>query len=218
MAKPHKVINMWQQHVNDRPLIHKLSILNPKIMKIYIKNMVSNTCKLVVKDALNKLNLHYIFINLGEVEVMENISKAQRDQLKESLQKMGLELMNDKKTILIERVKDSIVEMILYADNMIKVNFSEYLSEKLDYDYTYLSNLFSEVQGTNIQNFVLLLKVERVKELITYDELTISEIAYKMNYSSVAHLSNQFKKVTGFSPTYFKHLRERRRNAIEAIA
>jgi AraC-like DNA-binding protein len=187
-------------------------------MKIYIKNMVSNTCKLVVKDALNKLNLHYIFINLGEVEIMENISKNQREELKAYLQKMGLELTNDKKTILIEKVKDTIVEMIHYADDMIKVNFSDYLSEKLNYDYTYLSNLFSEVQGTNIQNFVLLLKVERVKELITYDELTISEIAYKMNYSSVAHLSNQFKKVTGFSPTYFKHLRERRRNSIEAIA
>ena len=187
-------------------------------MKIYIKNMVSNTCKLVVKDALNKINLHYIFINLGEVEVMENISKNQREQLKESLQKMGLELMNDKKTILIEKVKDTIVEMIHYADNMIKVNFSDYLSEKLNYDYTYLSNLFSEVQGTNIQSFVVLLKVERVKELITYDELSISEIAYKMNYSSVAHLSNQFKKVTGFSPTYFKHLREKRRQNIEAIA
>jgi AraC-like DNA-binding protein len=187
-------------------------------MKIYIKNMVSNTCKLVVKDALNKLNLHYIFINLGEVEIMENISKNQREELKAYLQKMGLELTNDKKTILIEKVKDTIVEMIHYADDMIKVNFSDYLSEKLNYDYTYLSNLFSEVQGTNIQNFVLLLKVERVKELITYDELTISEIAYKMNYSSVAHLSNQFKKVTGFSPTYFKHLREKRRNAIEAIA
>ncbi len=187
-------------------------------MKIYIKNMVSNTCKFVVKDALNKLNLHFIIINLGEVEIMENISKSQREQLKVSLQRMGLELMNDKKTILIEKVKDTIVEMIHYTDNMIKVNFSDYLSEKLNYDYTYLSNLFSEVQGINIQNFVLLLKVERVKELITYDELTISEIAYKMNYSSVAHLSNQFKKVTGFSPTYYKHLRERRRNAIEAIA
>ena len=187
-------------------------------MKIYIKNMVSNTCKLVVKDALNELNLHYIIINLGEVEIMENISKIQREQLKESLQRMGLELMNDKKTILIEKVKDTIVEMIHYTDNMIKVNFSDYLSEKLNYDYTYLSNLFSEVQGINIQNFVVLLKVERVKELITYDELSISEIAYKMNYSSVAHLSNQFKKVTGFSPTYFKRLRERRRVAIEAIA
>lgn len=187
-------------------------------MKLYIKNMVSNTCKLVVKDALNKMNLHYIFINLGEVEIMEDLSKDERGQLNISLQKMGLELMNDKKTILIEKVKDTMVEMVNYADDLIKVNFSDYLSDKLNYDYTYLSNLFSEVQGTNIQHFVLLLKVERVKELITYDELTISEIAYKMNYSSVAHLSNQFKKVTGFSPSYFKNLRERRRNTIESIA
>ena len=187
-------------------------------MKIYIKNMVSNTCRLVVKDALNKLNLHDILVNLGEVEIMENISKKQREELKETLLKMGLELMNDKKTILIEKVKNTIVEMIHFADDMIKVNFSDYLSCKLNYDYTYLSNLFSEIQGTNIQQFILLHKAERIKELITYDELTISEIAYKMNYSSVAHLSNQFKKITGFSPSHFKQLRVKRRSVIEAIS
>ncbi len=186
-------------------------------MKLYIKNMVSNTCRLVVKDALNKLNLHYVLVNLGEVEIMESISKKQREELKETLIKMGLELMNDKKTILIEKVKNTIVEMVHFADNMIKVNFSDYLSYKLNYDYTYLSNLFSEIQGTNIQQFILLHKAERIKELITYDELTISEIAYKMNYSSVAHLSNQFKKITGFSPSHFKQLRVKRRIIIEAI-
>ena len=187
-------------------------------MKIYIKNMVSNSCRFMVKDALNKLNLPYIQINLGEVEVKRNISKNQREQLKAALQKMGLELMNDRRTILIEKVKNTIVEMVHYADDINKVNFSDYLSHKLNYDYTYLSNLFTEVQGINIQNFILLHKAERIKELITYDELTISEIAYKMNYSSVAHLSNQFKKVTGFSPTYFKHLKVRSRNVIETIA
>ena len=186
-------------------------------MKLYIKNMVSNTCRLVVKDALNKLNLHYIMVNLGEAEIMENISKKQREELKETLLKMGLELMNDKRTILIEKVKNTIVEMVHFADDMIKVNFSDYLSRKLDYDYTYLSNLFSEMQGTNIQHFILLHKAERVKELITYHELTISEIAYKMNYSSVAHLSNQFKKITGFSPSHFKQLRVKRRSVIESI-
>ena len=186
-------------------------------MKLYIKNMVSNTCRLVVKDALNKLNLHYIMVNLGEAEIMENISKKQREKLKETLLKMGLELMNDKRTILIEKVKNTIVEMVHFADDMIKVNFSDYLSRKLNYDYTYLSNLFSEMQGTNIQHFILLHKAERVKELITYNELTISEIAYKMNYSSVAHLSNQFKKITGFSPSHFKHLRVKRRSVIESI-
>ena len=186
-------------------------------MKLYIKNMVSNTCRLVVKDALNKLNLHYIMVNLGEAEIMENISKKQREELKETLLKMGLELMNDNRTILIEKVKNTIVEMVHFADDMIKVNFSDYLSRKLDYDYTYLSNLFSEMQGTNIQHFILLHKAERVKELITYNELTISEIAYKMNYSSVAHLSNQFKKITGFSPSHFKQLRVKRRSVIESI-
>ena len=187
-------------------------------MKIYIKNMVSNSCRFAVKDALNKLNVPYIRINLGEVEVKKNISKNQRENLKVALQKMGFELMNDRRTILIEKVKNTIVEMVHYADDMIKVNFSDYLSHKLNYDYTYLSNLFTEVQGTNIQHFILLHKAERIKELISYDELTISEIAYKMNYSSVAHLSNQFKKVTGFSPTYFKHLKVRSREVIEAIA
>ena len=187
-------------------------------MKIYIKNMVSNSCRFVVKDALNKLNMPYIRINLGEVEVKGNISKKHQEQLKVALQKMGLELMNDRRTILIEKVKNTIVEMVHYADDMIKVNFSDYLSHKLNYDYTYLSNLFTEVQGTNIQHFILLHKAERIKELISYDELTISEIAYKMNYSSVAHLSNQFKKVTGFSPTYFKNHRETKRGIIEAIA
>ncbi len=187
-------------------------------MKIYIKNMVSNSCRFVVKDALNRLNVPYSHINLGEVEVKGNLSKKQREQLKVALQQMGLELMNDRRTILIEKVKNTIVEMVHYADDMVKVKFSDYLSNKLHYDYTYLSNLFTEVQGINIQNFILLHKAERIKELISYDELTISEIAYKMNYSSVAHLSNQFKKVTGFSPTYFKHLKVRRREVIEAIA
>ena len=187
-------------------------------MKIYIKNMVSNSCRFVVKDALNKLSVPYIHINLGEVEVKRNISKNQREKLKVALQKMGLELMSDRRTILIEKVKNTIVEMVHYPDDMIKVNFSDYLSHKLNYDYTYLSNLLTEIQGTNIQHFILLHKAERIKELITYDELTISEIAYKMNYSSVAHLSNQFKKVTGFSPTYFKHLKVRSRSVIETIS
>ena len=187
-------------------------------MKIYIKNMVSNSCRFVVKNAFDKINVPYIRINLGEVEVKKNISKKQRENLKVALQKMGLELMNDRRIILIEKVKNTIVEMVHHADDMVKVKFSDYLSHKLNYDYTYLSNLFTEVQGINIQNFILLHKAERIKELISYDELTISEIAYKMNYSSVAHLSNQFKKVTGFSPTYFKHLKVRSRNVIETIA
>ena len=125
--------------------------------------------------------------------------------------------MNDRRTILIEKVKNTIVEMVHYADDMIKVNFSDYLSHKLNYDYTYLSNLFTEVQGTNIQHFILLHKAERIKELISYDELTISEIANKMNYSSVAHLSSQFKKMTGLSPSHFKKLKDIRRQPIEDI-
>ncbi|PIQ17862.1 MAG: AraC family transcriptional regulator [Flavobacteriaceae bacterium CG18_big_fil_WC_8_21_14_2_50_34_36] len=179
--------------------------------------MVSNRCKTTVKDALKKLGLHFIVVDLGEVEIMETISEEQREQIKEALYNSGLELMDDKKAILIEKIKNVIVEMIHHSEEAIKINFSEYLSEKLQHDYTYLSNLFSEVQGTNIKQFIIFHKIERIKELITYDELNITEIAWKLNYSSVAHLSNQFKKVTGLTPSHFKQQKDRRRNPIEEI-
>ena len=179
--------------------------------------MVSNRCKMAVKEALRKFDLHFIVVDLGEVEIMENISAEQQEQLKADLLDSGLELMDDKRSVLIERIKNVIIEMVHHTDEMIKVNFSDFLSEKLNYDYTYLANLFSEVQGTTIEQFIISHKVERIKELIIYGELNISEIAWKMNYSSVAHLSNQFKKVTGLAPSHFKQLKDKRRSPIEEI-
>ena len=179
--------------------------------------MVSNRCKMAVKEALKKLGLHYILVDLGEVDVMETLSLQQRDQLKIALLESGLELMDDKRAVLIEKIKNVIIEMVHHSDEVIKVNFSNYLSEKLQHDYTYLSNLFSEVQGSTIEQFIISHKTERIKELIIYGELNITEIAWKMNYSSVAHLSSQFKKVTGLSPSHFKQLKDKRRSPIEDI-
>jgi AraC-like DNA-binding protein len=172
---------------------------------------------MAVKDALRGLGLHFVMVELGEVDIMEKITEEQRKQLSVSLLSSGLELMDDKRAVLIEKIKNAIVEMVHHSDELIKINFSEYLSEKLTHDYTYLANLFSEVQGTTIEQFIISHKIERIKELIIYDELNITEIAWKMNYSSVAHLSNQFKKVTGLSPSHFKQLKDKRRNPIEEI-
>lgn len=177
--------------------------------------MVSLRCIMVVKEALKKLGYGYAIVELGVIELPEAITGKQRDQLKAVLLKSGLELMDDKKSILIEKIKNVIVEMVHYSDEPLKVNFSDYLSEKLDYDYTYLANVFSEVKGTTIQQFIIMHKIERVKELLVYDELTLTEIAYKLNYSSVAHLSNQFKKITGLTPSHFKKLRKKRRSMLE---
>ena len=172
---------------------------------------------MVVKEELKKLGLHFILVDLGVVDIMENITPEQRDQIRVALRKSGLELMDDKKAVLIEKIKNTIIEMIHYTDELLKVNFSDYISEKLDYDYTYLANLFSEIQGTTIEKFIISHKIERVKELIIYDELNLTEIAWNMHYSSVAHLSNQFKKITGLTPSHFKKLKIKRRKAIEEI-
>jgi AraC-like DNA-binding protein len=179
--------------------------------------MVSNRCKVAVKDELKKLGLHFIVVDLGEVEIMENLSSEKRDLLRKGLFDCGLELMEDKKAIQIEKIKNIIIQMIHHSEEVIKVNFSDYLSEKLDQNYTYLANLFSEVQGTTIEQFIISHKIERIKELMIYGELNITEIAWKMNYSSVAHLSSQFKKFTGLSPSHFKKLKDKRRNPIEEI-
>jgi AraC-like DNA-binding protein len=172
---------------------------------------------MAVKDIFKNLGLHFIVVDLGEVEVMEELSAEQETGLKAALLEIGLELMEDNKSILIEKTKNLITEMIHHSTEVPKVNYSDYISEKLNYDYTYLSNIFSEVKGITIQQFIINHKIERVKELIIYDELTISEIAWKMNYSSVAHLSNQFKKNTGLTPTHFKQLKNKRRKPIEEI-
>lgn len=188
-----------------------------KQLKLYIKYMVSNRCKIAVKDELKKLGLHFIVVDLGEVEIMENLSPERRELVKVALQSEGFELMDDKRSVLIERIKNTIIEMVHHSNSLIKTNFSVFLSEKLNYDYTYMANLFSEVQGTTIEQFIISHKIERIKELIIYGEENITEIAWRMNYSSVAHLSNQFKKATGLSPSHFKQLKDKRRSPIEDI-
>ena len=186
-------------------------------MKLYIKYMVSIRCKLLVKAELKNLGLHFIVVELGEVEIMENISPRQREQLKSSLAQSGLELMDAQKANLIEKIKKVIIEMIHYAEELPRIKNSDYISEKLNYDYTYLANLFSDVAGITIEHYIIAHKIERVKELLMYDELNLTQISYKMNYSSVAHLSNQFKKVTGFTPSHFKQLKDKRRRSLEDI-
>lgn len=177
--------------------------------------MVSIRCKMVVKSELNKLGLKHGVIELGEVDIEPGITDIQRQQLKEALHISGLELMDDPKAILIEKIKNVIIEMVHYSDEMPRVKYSEYISQKLKYDYTYLANIFSEVKGTTIEHYIIANKIERVKELLMYDELTLTQISYKLNYSSVAHLSNQFKKVTGLTPTFFKKIKDKRRNTLD---
>ncbi|GHN02389.1 hypothetical protein WSM22_38780 [Cytophagales bacterium WSM2-2] len=184
-------------------------------MKLYIKYMVSLRCKMMVKEELRKLGLKYVVLDLGMVEILEDMTQAQRDQLKINLLKSGLELLDDKRSILVEKIKNAITELIHYSDEIPVINYSEFISEKLKYDYTYLSNIFSEVKGITIQQYIIINKIERVKELLLYDELNLTEISYKLHYSSVAHLSNQFKKVTGLSPSFYKQLKQKRKSNLE---
>jgi AraC-like DNA-binding protein len=179
--------------------------------------MVSLRCKMLVKEELKKIGLSYVTVDLGVVEILEDITSEQHDLFKARLSVSGLELLDDKKSILIEKIKNVIVEMIHYSESLPKLNYSDYISQKLNYDYTYLSNIFSEVKGITIQQFIIIHKIERVKELLLYDELNLTEIAEKLNYSSVAHLSNQFKKITGLSPSYYKLLRQKRNYNLESM-
>ena len=179
--------------------------------------MVSLRCKILVKDELAKLGLHYLIVELGTVEILEDITEEQRNRFKTNLLKNGLELLDDKKAIIIEKIKNVIVEMVHYADELPEINYSSYISKKLNLDYTYLSNIFSEVKGITIQQFIILHKIEKVKELLLYDEFSLTEISYKLNYSSVAALSNQFKKITGLTPSFFKQLKQKRMNNLEDL-
>ncbi|MCF8371547.1 MAG: AraC family transcriptional regulator [Bacteroidales bacterium] len=172
---------------------------------------------MVVKAELEKLGLRYCNVKIGEAEIIDTILPEQLTELDIALKKSGLLLMDDKKSILVEKIKNAIIELVHYTEDQIKVNLSDYLSENLNYDYTYLANLFSEVKGTTIEKFYLAHKIEKVKELIVYDELNLSEIAYKLHYSSVAHLSNQFKKFTGLTPTHFKNLKNKRRDSLDDV-
>lgn len=179
--------------------------------------MVCIRCQMVVKIELEKLGVQYVDVNIGEVNTIEDVPRDKLDQLDKALRKAGLMLMDDKKSILVEKIKCAVIELVHYTEEQIKTNLSDYLSEKLNYDYTYLANLFSEVKGITIEKFYLTHKIERVKELIVYDELNLSEIAYKLHYSSVSHLSNQFKRITGLTPSHFKKLKNKRRGTLEDV-
>lgn len=186
-------------------------------MILHIKNMVCNRCKMVVKNELEKLGLKPISVELGEVELKETLDSSQKHALQHQLKTLGFDLIDDKKSRLIEQIKTLLITLVHQKNNELKINLSEYLSEKLSHDYSMLSNLFSEVEGSTIEKFYIAQKIERVKELLVYDELSLSEIANLMNYSSVAYLSNQFKKVTGLSPSHFKNIGTARRKPLDQL-
>lgn len=202
-------------HHSSRPGNSRAITKHP--VKVFIKNMVCIRCKMVVKAELEKLGLNYSSVELGEVELPLPLNSADRENLKVALLRSGLELMDDKKSVLIQKIKTIIIEMVHFSDEPLRITFSNYLSQKLNHDYTYLANLFSEVQGTTLEQFIIAHKIERVKELLVYDELNLTEISYLMHYSSVAHLSTQFKKVTGLTPSHFKKLKQKRRNMLEDV-
>ncbi|WP_211363067.1 helix-turn-helix domain-containing protein [Gelidibacter salicanalis] len=186
-------------------------------MFLYVKYMVSLRCKMVVQQELEKIGLHCIKVELGTIEIKEKISDSRKQELGKNLKKYGLELLDDNRNILIEKIKAVIIEMIHYSKDQPKVNYSDYISEKLGYDYTYLANTFSEVKGITIQHYIIHHKIERVKELLLYEDLNLTEISYQLHYSSVAHLSNQFKKVTGLAPSYFKSLKNKKLRNLEDL-
>ena len=179
--------------------------------------MVCSRCKMVVKDELIKLGLHPSSVELGEVNISEELNATQKKQLNQVLLSLGFVLIDDRKSRMIEKIKNEIVQLVHYSGEQPKTNFSEHISSQLHHDYNYLSNLFTEVEGTTIEQYFISQKIEKAKELLVYDELSLSEIAFQMNYSSVSHLSKQFKKVTGFTPTFYKQLKERKRTPIEEL-
>lgn len=186
-------------------------------MKLYVKYMVSQRCKMMVKEELKKLGIVDAVIDLGVIEFVEEISSNQRKNLNLNLKRSGLELLDEKRAVLVERIKNLITEMIHYSNEIPKINNSDYISEKLGYDYTYLANVFSEVKGITIQQFIILNKIEKVKELLLHDELSLTEISFQLHYSSVAHLSNQFKKITGLTPSFYKGIANKRRGNLEDV-
>lgn len=179
--------------------------------------MVCGRCKMVVKSELEKLGLQLLTVSLGEVETSEPISDNQKKDVAEHLKNLGFELIDDKKSRTIDKIKTLIIELVHQQNYALKTNLSVYLSSQLLQDYTTLSNLFSEVEDTTIEKYFINLKIEKVKELLIYDEMTLSEIADQFNYSSVSYLSNQFKKVTGFSPSHYKQLKDKKRKKIEDL-
>lgn len=186
-------------------------------MRLYIKNMVCSRCKMIVRAELEKLGLQPLSVELGEVEIPGEISADKKLEIQNALQVYGFTLIDDKKSQLIERVKNLVIELVHQPKEDLKINLSDYLSRELHHDYTYISNLFTQIEGTTIEKYYIAQKIERVKELLVYDELSLSEIAFQLHYSSVAHLSGQFKKVTGLTPSHFKQLREKKRRPLEEL-
>src|SRR6185437_793019 len=186
-------------------------------MKLFIKNLVCSSCKMVVKNELEKLGLHPVEVELGEVEMENTPTKEELAKLRESLKKFGFELIDGKKSRIIEKIKNTIVEQVHHSAENPQVNLSDFIADKLNLDYHYLSNLFSEVEGTTIEKYFINQRIEKVKELLVYDELSLSEIADQLGYSSVAYLSNQFKKITGLTPSFYKGLKDHKRKNIEDL-
>ena len=186
-------------------------------MRLYIKYMVSRRCKIVVEQQLNKLGIKAIAIHLGEIELKDELTAVQFAEIKEALSCSGLKVMEDRKSILIEKIKTVIINMIHHSEHLPSTTFSVYLAKELDYNYTYLASLFSGTVGTTIEQFIIIHKIERAKELIMYNELNLTQIAEKLHYSGVAHLSYQFRKVTGLTPSFFKSLNPKKRKELENI-
>lgn len=186
-------------------------------MKLYIKNMVCNRCIMAVKNELEKFGYQPLNITLGEVLLGNEMTDSEKEMFSQQLKILGFEMIDDKKSRIVGQIKSSIIEIVHHQNSDLKSNLSDYLSNRLHHDYTYLSNLFSETESTTIEKYFIAQKIEKVKELLVYDELSLSEIAAKMNYSSVAYLSNQFKKVTGLTPTYFKNIKEAKRRPLDEL-
>ncbi|MBY0479244.1 MAG: helix-turn-helix domain-containing protein [Chitinophagaceae bacterium] len=186
-------------------------------MKLYIRNMVCSRCIMVVKAELEKTGIQPLHIELGEVELKKELSPKQLQQFSHTIKQLGFELIDDRKSKIIDKIKTIIIELVHHNKEELNENLSAHLSAKLHHDYSYLSNLFSEVEGTTIEKYYIAQKIEKVKELLMYDELSLSQIAFDLGYSSVAHLSSQFKKQTGLTPTFFKSLKENKRRNIEEL-
>ncbi|MFA9190892.1 AraC family transcriptional regulator [Flavobacterium sp. FZUC8N2.13] len=186
-------------------------------MKVYIKNMVCSRCEMAVRTVFEKMEIPILSIQLGEVEILKNLEETEKQLLSENLKALGFELLDDKISKTIERIKNLIVDLVHYQNEKLKINLSSYIAEDLKQDYSTLSNLFSETEGITIEHYFIAQKIEKVKELLIYNELSLSQIAFQLNYSSAAHLSNQFKKTTGITPSQFKQLKNKERKQIDAL-
>ena len=186
-------------------------------MKLYIRNMACESCKILVKEELEKLGVQPKSVELGEVETKKELSAEKQKKFNAAIKKAGLEVVENKEGILLEKIKKEILNYAFHSDEKMPKNFSSYLSKKLNYSYSYLASFFSSMEAKTIEQYIISLKIEKAKEIILFKELTLSEIAYKLNYSSVAHLSAQFKKVTGLTPSHFKALKKKRRIVLQQL-